>query len=142
MAKLVVDANVVIKWFVHEPLSVEARRILDEYQADTLWLLAPDLINAEVGNIVWKKRAFQGLAADDALPVITQFRKLTFTLTLTADLLEDAYSVAVTYQRSVYDSLYLALSVREGCQFVTADEKLVNAVRLTFPRITWLANWP
>ena len=34
MTKLVVDTNVVIKWFVHEPLSVEARRILDEYQAD------------------------------------------------------------------------------------------------------------
>ena len=50
MANLVVDASVVIKWFVAEPLSVEARRILDDYQAGTLSLVAPDLINAGVGN--------------------------------------------------------------------------------------------
>jgi predicted nucleic acid-binding protein len=66
MANLVVDASVAIKWFVAEPLSIEARRILDDYQAGTLSLVAPDLINAEFGNIVWKKRIFQGLGADDA----------------------------------------------------------------------------
>lgn len=32
MTKLVVDASVAIKWFIPEPLSVEARRILDDYQ--------------------------------------------------------------------------------------------------------------
>ena len=56
MPKLVVDASVVIKWFVPEPFSLEARRILDDYRAGSLDLVAPDLLNAEVGNIVWKKQ--------------------------------------------------------------------------------------
>lgn len=41
MTNLVVDASVAIKWFIPEPLSVEARRILDDYQAGSLSLLAP-----------------------------------------------------------------------------------------------------
>jgi predicted nucleic acid-binding protein len=92
MTKLVVDASVAIKWFIPEPLSVEARRILDDYQAGTLSLLAPDLINAEVGNIVWKKQTFQGLGAADARTVIDEFRKLAIVVTPTRDLLEDAYT--------------------------------------------------
>jgi len=115
-------------------------RGLDDYQAGTLTLLAPDLISAEVGNIVWKKQAFQGLDVDDARTVIDEFRKLAIVLTSTGDLLADAYGLAVTHRRSVYDSLYLALSIREGCQFVTADERLVNAVSWSFSRVIWLPN--
>lgn len=141
MTKLVVDASVAIKWFIPEPLSFEARRILDDYQVGTRTLLAPDLINAEVGNIVWKKQTFQGLAAADAKKVIDEFRKLAILVTPTGDPLEDAYGLAVTHGRSVYDSLYLALSIREGCQFVTADEKLVNAVCSSLSTAIWLPNF-
>ena len=52
---LVIDSSVAVKWFVVEPYSTEARRILDAYQNGTLSFLAPDLINAEFGNIIWKK---------------------------------------------------------------------------------------
>jgi predicted nucleic acid-binding protein len=142
MANLVVDASVVIKWFVSEPLSVEARRILDDYQAGSLSFVAPDLINAEVGNIVWKKQTFQGLGADDAKAVIDGFRKLEIRFAPTAQLLGDAYNLAITHRRTVYDSLYLGLSVREVCQFVTADERLVKAVSSALPNVVWLANWP
>jgi predicted nucleic acid-binding protein len=141
MTKLVVDASVAIKWFIPEPLSVEARRILDDYQTGTLSLVAPDLINAEVGNIIWKKQAFQGLDAADASIVIDKFRKLAIIPTPTGELLADAYGLAVTHHRSVYDSLYLALSIREGCQFVTADERLVNAVSSSLSTVIWLPNW-
>jgi predicted nucleic acid-binding protein len=127
---------------VAEPLSIEARRILDDYQAGTLSLFAPDLINAEFGNIVWKKRSFQGLSADDAKAIIDAFRKLEIAFTPTAQLLDDAYNLAITYRRTVYDSLYLALSIREECRFVTADERLVNSVSSVLPDIVWLANWP
>ncbi len=142
MDKLVVDSSVAIKWFVVEPYSVESGRVLNEYQAGNFTLLAPDLLNAEFGNIVWKKQTYQGLTASDAQQIIAAFRKLTFTFVSTADLLEDAYRLATKHQRTVYDSLYLALSLREQCRFVTADEKLVNAIQSTMPDVIWVANWP
>ncbi len=141
MDKAVVDSSVAIKWFVVEPNSAEARHILNAYQTGTFTMLAPDLINAEVGNIIWKKHTFQGMDAMDAQLIIDVFRTLTFVLTPTADLLDDAYRLAVAHHRAVYDMLYLALSIREQCPFVTADEKLVNAIGATFPNIVWIANW-
>jgi predicted nucleic acid-binding protein len=82
MDKAVIDSSVAIKWFVVEPHSNDARRVLNEYQSGTLSLLAPDLIDAEVGNIVWKKQRFQGLAAADAYLIIEAFRMLTLSLPL------------------------------------------------------------
>jgi predicted nucleic acid-binding protein len=52
MDQVVVDSSVVIKWFVGEPYSAEAGRILTQYQNGGLSLLAPDLIYAELGNII------------------------------------------------------------------------------------------
>ncbi len=142
MDNLIVDSSVAVKWFVVEPYSTEARRILDAYQNGSLSFLAPDLINAEFGNIVWKKHLFQGLDAADAQDVLDKFRRLQFEFTPTAELLEDAYKIAVTHRRTVYDALYLALSVRENCRVLTADEKLANALAAAFPNLIWLANWP
>lgn len=142
MDKIVVDSSVAIKWFVVEPYSAEARRVLDDYRAGTLTLLAPDLINAEIGNVVWKKQRFQGLAVVDGQQIIDEFRKLKFELISSATLLDEAYRLAVAHQRTVYDALYIALSVREQCLFVTADEKLYNAISETFPNVMWVADWP
>jgi predicted nucleic acid-binding protein len=140
--KVVVDSSVAIKWFVVEPSSVEAHRLLEVYQTGTLTLLAPDLLYAEVGNIVRKKHRFQGLAAEDAREILAAFRLVTFVVTSSAALLEEAYRLAVTHQRTVYDALYLALSLREQCPWVTADERVVNALAATVPHIMWVANWP
>jgi predicted nucleic acid-binding protein len=142
MDKVVIDSSVAIKWFVVEPYSSDARRVLNEYQTGTLTLLAPDLIYAEVGNIVWKKQRFQGLEAADAQQIIEAFRLVMFSITSASTLLNEAYHLAVTHQRTVYDALYLALSVREQCRYLTADERLVNAIGTAFPNVVWIASWP
>jgi predicted nucleic acid-binding protein len=89
-----------------------------------------------------RNRIFQGLTASDAQDILDKFRQLQFTFLSTSELIEDAYRIAITHRRTVYDSLYLALSLRENCQCVTADEKLVNAVGAAFPNLIWIANWP
>jgi predicted nucleic acid-binding protein len=142
MSELVVDSCVAIKWFVTEPHSATAIRILKAYENNALALLAPDLIYAEFGNIVWKKRIFQSFDAQLAADSLIKFRQVNFVLTASADLLEDAYQLAVAHHWAVYDTLYLALSLRADCQFVTADERLVNAIGAKFSNIIWLANWP
>jgi predicted nucleic acid-binding protein len=49
----VVNASVVIKWFVPEIYSDRARRLL----AATHQYLSPDLLFPEVGNAIWKRFA-------------------------------------------------------------------------------------
>ena len=139
--RLIIDSSVMIKWFVVEPYSVEARRILDGYNQGTLALLAPDLLYCESGSILWKKQSFQGFPEADAIRILTEVQAHSISIAPTAALLDDAYHLAITYGRTVYDSLYLALSLREGCRFVTADERLVNAVGAALPNVGWVANW-
>jgi predicted nucleic acid-binding protein len=42
----------------------------------------------------------------------------------------------------VYDCLYVALAEREGCEVVTADDRLVRSLRPSFPFIKPLAELP
>jgi predicted nucleic acid-binding protein len=140
--KVVVDCGVSVKWYVAEPHAAEARRVLHDYRAGVISLLAPDLIFAEFGNVIWKKQRFQGLAAADAEEIVAGFQQLGLVIVPSSVLLEEAYRLAITHQRTVYDALYLALSVRESCRFVTSDEKLVNAVGSAFPNLIWVARWP
>ena len=43
-------------------------------------------------------------------------------------LIGDAFTLAVTFSRTVYDALYLALAIASGRPLLTADERLANAV--------------
>ena len=141
METTIVDSGIAVKWFVPEPDSLRAKLIYDEYQVGNIELLAPDLIYPEFGNIIWKKRLFQNLSEANADAAINLFLNLDFVLTSTAALFDDAYEIAVKYKRTFYDSLYLSLSIRENCEFVTAGEKFYNAVKRDFPSMILLADW-
>ncbi len=141
MEKVIVDSNVAVKWFVIETDSIKARQILLEYKKGLWEFLAPDLIYAEYGNIIWKKQVFQGFNPNDADAALKDFQNIPFILTPVRAIFTEAFQIAVRYKRSFYDSLYLALSVRETCGFVTADEKFYNSVRGGFPEIILLSDW-
>lgn len=141
MDRVVIDSSVAIKWFFTEPDSAQAHELLAGHQAGALELLAPDLIYTEVANICWKRHQFQGIAAHDAQQVVQAFRTIRFQVTTAVDLLDDALSLAMQHGRTVYDSLYLALMVREGCRFVTADARLANSLASILPDIVPLAAY-
>jgi predicted nucleic acid-binding protein len=42
----------------------------------------------------------------------------------------------------IYDCLYVALAEREGCDFVTADQKLVANLQPHFPFVVPLSSLP
>lgn len=122
---LVIDASVAAKWYIPEIDSRRAHAILAGGQR----LLAPDLLLAEVGNILWKKVRRGELDVVDAHEVVAA---LTTTgpleLISTSHLLPAALDVAISYGRSVYDALYVALAHQQSCPLVTADERLVSAL--------------
>jgi predicted nucleic acid-binding protein len=55
----------------------------------------------------------------------------------TAILVEDALRLAFENQRTVYDTLYVALALNLPAELVTADERLANALGARFP-VRWL----
>jgi predicted nucleic acid-binding protein len=51
----VVDASLAVKWFIPEPLSDEAMKLLANFRSKISDLTAPDLIVVEVGSALWKR---------------------------------------------------------------------------------------
>ncbi len=124
MTTLVVDASVAAKWFLPEPDAPAALRLLDGSHR----LVAPDLICAEVGNLVWKLHSRGALDKSEALELIEHFLSMPLEIHETGFLLGPALEVAMVTQRTVYDSLYLALAIELDASVVTADERWINAV--------------
>jgi predicted nucleic acid-binding protein len=136
--RLVVDASVAVKWLMPESHTEAARRILSSNND----LLAPDLIWAEVGNVLWKKwrrREVSGHVAGDLLRDFHRYPVQTFA---SRALMTTAWDLAERYDRAFYDSLYLALAVNAECRLVTADLKLYNRLKAgpLADRLVWVEN--
>jgi predicted nucleic acid-binding protein len=143
MKTLILDASVAAKWFLPvagEPLTEEALELLKGYASGDLRFLVPDLFWAELANVFWKavrQRRWTQASAETAL---RSARERNFSTIPSLPLLDDALSIAVTFDRSVYDSLYVAAALAAKTDLVTADERLANALAAHLP-VKWLGSY-
>jgi predicted nucleic acid-binding protein len=68
------------------------------------------------------------------------FLALGVTLQPSTTLAAAALKLATQERHSVYDMLYVVLAERNGCEFVTADEKLANKLGGKFRFVRWLGG--
>lgn len=140
MTLVVIDASVAAKWFLPargETLMDEAFHLLRSYAKGELQFLVPDLFWAELANIFWKavrQHRWEKPAAERALASLEE-RRLATVSSLT--LLDVAFGIATAFDRTVYDALYVSLAVHSKAQFITADERLANALAAQLP-VKWL----
>jgi predicted nucleic acid-binding protein len=120
---LVVDASLAIKWFIDEPDSAEALAVLRHP------ISAPDLLAPECANILWKKVGRGELRAEEAEAIALALEGAVITLHSTRPYLASATRIACELGRAAYDCFYLALAERLQQPLVTADMRLVNAIR-------------
>jgi predicted nucleic acid-binding protein len=121
---LVVDASVAAKWFIEEAGRAQAIRVLD--MADRQ---APDLLLAEVANVVWKKTLRGQVSETQALLICGSIAHCFDVLHSSDSLIERAIAIALMLRHPVYDCLYLACAERAGARLATADRRLMAAVR-------------
>jgi predicted nucleic acid-binding protein len=140
VTSFVLDASVAAKWMLPakgELLRPEAYRLLDSYGAGDVSLLVPDIFWAECGNIAWKavrQRRFS--RADAELALLSMMGRNIPTIS-SSKLLQEALSLALDFDRAVYDCLYVILAVQSQTQLITADDRLANALAARFP-VKWL----
>jgi predicted nucleic acid-binding protein len=120
----VIDASVVAAAFFQEEHAAAAQAVL----ASGADLQAPDLIVAEVMNVVWKRHARHEIDEDEAGQLLTDFRRLPIQTIPSIELIESALSLALRTRRTVYDCLYVALAVKAKATLLSADRRLVNAL--------------
>lgn len=136
---LVVDASVVVKWFVEENLSDEAASLLRR----SIPLAAPDLIVSEVMNAVWKKCVRGVLTREQAEAVALLLPRSPVQLTPSLSLHQRALDIAIELRHPIYDCLYLACAERVGGRAVTADQALLRKVKgASFADfVVFLSDW-
>lgn len=122
----VIDASALIKAFVEEPGSVEARRML----AGPFVLVAPGHAIGECAEVLARKVVKTELNRGQAKEAIMAIRQSIGFIALD-DLIEPAMEIALETGVSVYDALYVATARKLNCQLVTADARLIRKIRAT-----------
>lgn len=138
MTSYVIDASVAAKWFFPEEHSTEARSLLD----GELQRLAPDFILIEFANAAVKHTRRGDVTQNYARGASARLPAM-LNLQDTPPLVAAALELALAFDRSVYDSLYVALALLLNCQLVTADRRLYNALASAFPQtMLWIEDAP
>lgn len=139
---LVIDASVVIKFYVPEILSDIAEELLSRAADGKLLFFAPDLIYPETGNILWKKQRRRELTHEEVEEIVDAITTLPIRIESSKTVMSLAISIAVHSGITVYDAMYVAIARIYETQMITADKKLADAMAKTEFRndIWWLGT--
>ena len=136
--RAVVDASIATRWVLHIDGREESRQILFAHQEGRLDLIAPVLQRTEVASAVWKC-CHAGLI--DRATMETAYGEYlgsSPTLMDSPELSRTALGLAAAHDHSVCDCQYLALSLDQSCELLTADKKLFRSLAGAFPQIRFV----
>ncbi len=136
--RIVLDASVGLKWVLPEQDSQKALALRADYQNHVHELISPDAFPLECAHTLTKKQRQGQISTAEPLwlDVMTACPQLFLSLPL----MQMAIRIASWARIAVYDCLYVALADREGCQFVTADQRLIQSLQAAYPCIVDLAT--
>ena len=123
---LVLDTSVILKWYKEEEDSDKAIEIRDKSIRGEIQISVPDLVLYEMANA---PRYSQQCTPDDIARVIDNFSKFEIDIVIpTTNLIKKACRLAVEYDITVYDGVYLALAEDLAFSLVTADLKFYRKI--------------
>jgi predicted nucleic acid-binding protein len=136
--RAVVDASVAFKWLVPERQSDAALRLFHVGA-----LLAPSHLPVEVASAIWKNVRRGEISSELGTMALAETLRLPVVYFDSRELLDQAFSLAARYDRTIYDALYVALALQQRCPLVTADLRLFNALAEAFVEtMLWVEDIP
>ena len=132
----VVDASLVVKWFVREDDADLAGRLLQQWERDETSVVAPHLLLFEVTNILHRKWVTGDLDRELALAALEDLAAFDILLHHDHLLHRRALEIAdLLGQGAAYDSHYLALAELYDCDLWTADARFQRAATSITDRV-------
>jgi predicted nucleic acid-binding protein len=136
----VLDASVAIKWVLPEVDSAKAVLLRDEYRRGTHRLIAPDVFVPEIAHGLTKAERRGALPVGMAESLVVSMLNHLPGLHSSLPLVQRAVQIASHARIAAYDCFYVALAEREGCELVTADQRVVNSLQSLFAFIKPLSS--
>jgi predicted nucleic acid-binding protein len=121
---VIIDSNIVVKWFVAEDDSDAALALRLEGE-----LFAPDIMLIEYRNALLNKVRRQAILPDEAQRAEREIHGVGITIVPSVPLLSDAFQLALDLREPIYDCIYLAAAISSDQIFVTADERFAAKVQ-------------
>jgi predicted nucleic acid-binding protein len=138
--KYVLDASVALKWVLPEALSDKARRLREDYRKGVHELLAPDIFLIEVAHALTRAERRRIIPVGYADAFVADILQTAPRLRSFAPLLPRAIAISSHLRTGLYDCFYIALAEQEGCELITADEKLARTLGSRFPSVVLLVS--
>jgi predicted nucleic acid-binding protein len=138
----ILDSSVAFKWVVAEPYTDKSLRVRDDFRNGLVELLAPDVYAVEVAHALTRAERQGRIAVAQSGRLLADILSTLPILHPSLSLLPRACELSSQMRVGVYDCLYIALAEREGCELITADDKLVKNLQPQFPFLMPLASLP
>ena len=124
----VVDTSALVRLFVPDgPVPETLERAIQSAERGEDALLAPDLVLAEAGQVLHKKRLARLLTEEEVETLVAHILALPLRITPHSDILASACTIASRQGLTVYDALFLALAEKHAARLITADSTLQAA---------------
>lgn len=128
----VVDASVAVKWFIDEEGHDDALKLMTSGAE----FIAPDIILAEVANVMRRKVRSGHISAIQAKEAVKALKESLKRFVETSHLIEGAVDLSAELDHSVYDCLYLECARQQDrAHVVTADAKFATKVEANYPNL-------
>ena len=117
---VVLDSSVIAKWFIDEEGSLEARSIYSQAQELSINICAPTLAQFEIGNVLVKKK-FSAIHARYILQTLNE--SPIKWIDMTTQIMNRTYDIAIAYQITFYDSVFIACAESVEANLISANVK-------------------
>ena len=125
----VLDASAVVRLILLDPVAADWAQTLETAGM----VLAPELMLTGVANTLWKLQRAQQLQGVNPQELLVHAKGLVDHIEPDRQLQVEALALAIHFNHSVYDCLYLALARREAATLLTADRKLQTLASQVLP---------
>jgi len=126
---LCIDASVAAKWVLPEEGSELALDLYARSRDDDTTLIAPPHLPIEVTNAIRRRVARKLITSPEGEALLDAFLDFALSLAAPLGLYERALQLAERFDRpTAYDTHYVALAEIAGCELLTADRTLINAL--------------
>ena len=141
MKQAVIDASVVLKWYLaDEQHGEKALGLLNKYISNELHILAPSLLEYEVINALVIARKRGRIEEETLLSAIDGFLGLGIELKNLSMFSTRVLHFCKVHNRSAYDASYLALAEEDGIPLITSDRVMYNAVQTDLQWVKYLGD--
>jgi predicted nucleic acid-binding protein len=123
----VLDASIVLKWFLKEQDSSKAIKIKSEIIDGELIAIVPDLILYEIANALRYKEGYDSESVSEAINAIIDLDMEI--IVPTESLLKESAEISFEKDISMYYAIYVALAKETGYNFITADQRLYRNIK-------------